>query len=219
MPDDDPNTSYLGGYSDKRTSEFSIDRAHSEDCASVNPVAKQAKEKLESIQNQLQAQINSTEADFYGVGEEESLDCLGRLIEEVTECDCDGCGDMGRDDCQFFNPSFNYVDKQGRPTNGLTAEEVRTYVRRDYDRMESLNNQQWCYLGIRADAEVCLADSGAVQRITSGGVWGYESDMAPTDFEEAESEQLAELKTQLLALGFSRRAIAAAFKSIERKNS
>ena len=34
MVDDSPDTSWLGEYSDTRKSEFSIDRAHAEDCAS-----------------------------------------------------------------------------------------------------------------------------------------------------------------------------------------
>jgi hypothetical protein len=43
-------------------------------------------------------------------------------------------------------------------------------------------------------------------------LWGIESDMSRTDKEEIITEQLAELKDQLAALGFSKRAISQAFK-------
>ena len=38
MYDESPDTSWLGEYSNSRESEFSIDRAHSEDCASVSRI-------------------------------------------------------------------------------------------------------------------------------------------------------------------------------------
>ena len=263
MPDDDPDTSYYGEYSSKRTSEFSIDRAHSEDCA-INtgaPVCyfsdsghielKLTLEQAESVSHSGQCdddvkylsevpdvkkQLEALDAGAlakdlseYGAWDAEELTdhtqnlqrilwLAGGDITENSGCDCGG-GHLDSRECRFFNPSFNYVDKNGKPTDGLTAEEVQKYTRQDYDRRESLSRGDWQYIGIRADAHVSLADSGPVQQITSGGVWGYESDMSPADFSEVESEQLAELKTQLLALGFSRRPIAAAFKSIERKDS
>ncbi len=56
------------------------------------------------------------------------------------------------------------------------------------------------------------------QTITSGGLWGIESD-AGKYFEEVEREELAALCDQLHALGFSKRTIAAAFRSVERKDA
>src|SRR5258707_9620940 len=37
MVDTSPDTSHLGEYSSRSTSQFTIDRAHAEDCASVQP--------------------------------------------------------------------------------------------------------------------------------------------------------------------------------------
>jgi hypothetical protein len=133
---------------------------------------------------------------------------------------------MQRNEYRFFNPSFNYVTKDDKLADGLTDEEVRKYVRQDYERMQSLNRGDWCFIGIRAEAKIGIPagkigrqDYIAIQEITSGGCWGYESDMQQSGFEEAENEQLAELKDQLFGLGFSKRAVSAAFKSIERRDN
>lgn len=228
MLDDSPGTSYLGEYANSPTSEFSIDRAHSEDCASVSQEAKNAQTMLEHAQ-QTVGDIQTTVDYDVDETEWEALETayteLGQLASEITDCDCGERGDMGRHEYRYFNPSFNYVDKHGKLVDGNTAEEVRKYVRQDYERMESLNRGDRSYMGIRADAEIGLPNGfgvsygSTIQRITSGGVWGYESDMSKVDFEEAEEEQLSELRAQLKALGFSARAISAAFKNVEREEN
>jgi hypothetical protein len=200
LVDESPDTSYLGEYSNNPTSEFSIDRAHSEDCASVSLVAKQAKETLEHAQqtvadlhNAVLAQYNGTLANEKLDREKDALDeaynLLGELADEVSECDCAERGDMERNEYRYFNPSFNYVDKNGNPADGLTPEEVRKYTRQDYERMESLNAGQWGYIGIKAEATIAIPSQSSPnistrQTIHSGGVWGCESDMSRTDFEE-----------------------------------
>lgn len=84
------------------------------------------------------------------------------------------------------------------------------------------------YIGICAEAEISVAaDHPAagsypkqyrggyrlVQNITSGGLWGVESDSDASYLAEIEQEQLSELRQQLRAIGFSNRAISAAFKN------
>lgn len=85
--------------------------------------------------------------------------------------------------------------------------------------MESLNNGNWCYIGIRAEAHTVV--SGAiVQTLHSGGIYGIESD-SDSDrkyLESVEKEELASLREQLRALGFSTRAISKAFADIEHVN-
>jgi len=84
-------------------------------------------------------------------------------------------------------------------------------------------------IGIRADAEVSLpcnltmspkqrkeTCSFITQRLASGGLWGIESDSDESYIAEIEQEQLAELRGQLHAIGFSQRAISAAFKEVQR---
>ena len=54
---------------------------------------------------------------------------------------------------------------------------------------------------------------GVIQKLSSGGIWGIESD---SDHGYVEQDELSELGKQLLAIGFSHRAISIALKNVER---
>ena len=99
MTDDSSDTSYLGEYGSTAKSDYAIDRAHSEDCASVREDIKQAKQTLEHVQQTLGDMSN----DCLGAGlsndnskekqaEWEYLDAayheVGELIDSVDDCDC-----------------------------------------------------------------------------------------------------------------------------------
>jgi hypothetical protein len=117
---------------------------------------------------------------------------------------------------RYFNPSCNYVDKEGKVLPGNTAEEVRQYVEQDYERMESLARGYWQYIGIKAVATVGLSLDGGqtykIDKLTSSGLWGIESDSDRGYLTEVENEQLQELKEYLLAYGFGRSIVARAIK-------
>jgi hypothetical protein len=98
------------------------------------------------------------------------------------------------------------------------------------DRLRQYQGGQFCFLGVRAEAEILLPAnlsmsprerkatcSFVTQRITSGGLWGIESDSDDSYMREIESEELAALADNLHILGFSKRAVSAAFRNIERK--
>lgn len=256
MVDDSPDTSWLGEYSNKQTNEYSIDRAHSLDCP-INTGVTPLDEKTRTAVNAQAGALcecsdagcaahkgiskctNKADTILYRVDMDDASgtlmcsDCAddattsGLFTEgddpELNEpqCNCDEHGDMGRNELQYFNPSSNYKDE--------TPENIRKYVRQDYERMESLNRGDWRFIGIRAEAEISLigtVKSGSPtldayfpsrisQTVTSGGLWGVESDSSAEYFKEIEDEQLAELREQLHAVGFSKRAIAAAFKNVE----
>jgi hypothetical protein len=87
----------------------------------------------------------------------------------------------------------------------------------DYKRMLALDNGEFCYVGIRAEAEIQAAQFGAIQTITSGGLWGVESDSTEDYLASIEKEELSDLRSTLADLGFSKRAISAAFKNIAHK--
>jgi len=90
----------------------------------------------------------------------------------------------------------------------------RKYARQDYDRMEALSRGDWYFMGIVAEARITLPGSDVIQRITSGGLWGIESDCG--DYQrEVEDDQLVELRGELEALGFGGRALDVAFNDIE----
>jgi vacuolar-type H+-ATPase subunit E/Vma4 len=229
MHDDSLDTSYLGEYGNAAKSDYAIDRAHSEDCASVRPEIKAAKQTLEHVQrtigdlhNTVLAQYNGTLANEKLDAEKDALDEaydeVGELIDNVDGCDCEFSGHWNNREYRYFNPNHeNY--------KGLPEEEIRKYCRQDFDRAESLNNGDWSYIGIRAEARVIVnekvigpvASHGIAQTITSGGLWGVESDSDASHLAEIQRDELANLKAELIALGFSRRSISTAFKSVQER--
>ena len=276
MIDESPDTSWLGEYSNRPANEFAIDRAHSEDCESLrlgfdsdgewqywNGTAEESLNRVRTFLEGFESPDYDHESSYNGCAEgcqacadeepyNDAIETVWELERSAGECDCHG-GDMERNQFRYFNPSFNYVTKEGRPADGLTPEDVRKYTRQDYERMESLNAGNWCFVGIRAEAEVQLTGD-LIQRITSGGLWGIESDSDkgsycddprhatpcvhdtsrpcpacveecnPKHFhknnyiQEVQNDELSNLKTELLALGFSKRAIATAFKDVQEEN-
>lgn len=232
--DDSPDTSHLGDYAQSPDSEFSIDRAHDLDCAcqSFNKPTK-AIELLEHIIGHLENQkdacrnVNETDnwkrqAELDSADLSDAQDICIEAQDELAECTCNRGACWSRREYRYFNPNAsNYA--------GLERAEIVEYCLQDYDRMESYNTGDWCYVGVMAEATIllpCNANDGKPngltsirQTITSGGLWGTQSDSDASHFEQIEREELAELKEQLSDIGFSKRAIATAFKSIERKDS
>lgn len=246
--DESPDTSYLGEYSNRPKSEYAIDRAHAEDCASLTPdffcapsdpsdwcywndspsrILERVRTFLENFEADQDhwSSPNGCHEDCPACAEEDfyqnAVDAVWELEKNAGECDCHG-GDMGPRELRYFNgPVENY--------KGESPENIRKYVRQDYERMERLNRGDWCYIGIRAEAEVVSGgvqgrtSNGSpvhtIQQIRSGGLWGIESDSDRSYLEEVQKDELASLKTELLALGFSKRAIATAFKNVEEKES
>jgi hypothetical protein len=193
MIDESPDTSWLGEYSNRPETEYAIDRAHESDCPVNSGKAATHNYKTES------GRCANCDRDQWD----------GQFHEcEDFECACIG-GNWNRREYRYFNACVeNY--------KGESPEDIRKYVRQDYGRMESLNRGEWCFIGIRAEAEVQVG-SDVVQRITSGGLWGVESDSDKDNLESTAREELAQLKTELIGLGFSRRAIATAFKNVHEK--
>lgn len=117
--------------------------------------------------------------------------------EDVT-IDRQARGDMERGTYRYFVAAMS-----GKESGNLDSPE------QDYQRMEAYNRNEWCMMGVWAEAEVVLTD--VVQRIRSGGLWGIESDSGEEYFKEEESNQLHDLGKELEAIGFTPREIADAF--------
>ena len=81
----------------------------------------------------------------------------------------------------------------------LGTKEYKEYGLQDYKRMEQLNNGDFSFMGIIAHANIYLEENGrsTYQKITSGGIWGVESDSDKSYIEEIEKEQTEDLKHQL----------------------
>ncbi len=200
MLDTDPDTSWLGEYGREAKSDYAIDRAHSEDCSAIEANHRQAVDTLENAIDHLM-QVDGGQDDG-------AIDLISDAQDAAQECDCSS-GHWDNRSYRYFNPNYeNY--------KGDTEENIRKYCRQDFDRMEAYNNQQWCFIGIRAEAEYTV--NSVIQEITSGGLWGTESDSDKAHFQSIEEEELAELRKQLAGIGFSKRAISAAFKNIEHES-
>lgn len=127
-------------------------------------------------------------------------------IREKDGCDCGERGDLERNECRYFNPCHeNYA--------GESPADIRKHCQQDYERMEALKRRDWCFIGVRAHAEIVI--NGVYQDISSGGLWGIESDSDPAYLSDVDGEQLSELRDQLRALGFGTRAIGTAFKNAQ----
>jgi len=88
-------------------------------------------------------------------------------------------------------------------SKGVAEELARSYCKADYERMLALDRGEWCYLGIMAKAVVsipCNGNSRRLETLTSGGLWGIESDSGEY-LDEVAQEQLEDLKSHLRAFG------------------
>lgn len=114
-----------------------------------------------------------------------------------------------------FDPNASWIPAgtENKRTHWFDA--MQDNAEADYRRMEALNEGDFCFIGIRAEARIVIEN--VCQDITSGGLWGIESDSDAAYLKEIESEQLAELRSQLEAIGFSKRAVSAAFRNVERE--
>lgn len=205
MADNDPDTSYLGKYGRNSESKYAIDRKHTKECNLHTP-AVESLSQLGRIYEYLSSQMGTELREW-----DDSLDLLNEKMDELNNCSCDELGYWSRGEMQYFNPNWQNYE-------GCADAEIREYCWQDYERMESYNNGSWCYIGIRAEAEIFVDDLSRqclTQRIKSGGLWGIESESDVTDIEK---DELSELAQQLKALGFSQRAISKAFKNIEHKS-
>lgn len=106
-------------------------------------------------------------------------------------------GDKRNNEYRYFNVALS-AEETGNPNS----------VEQDYQRAEAFNRGDWCYMAMRAMAEISVG--GVLQNIRSGGLWGMESDADKEYFQKAGAEQLAELKDILVELGFSAEEIEAA---------
>lgn len=100
------------------------------------------------------------------------------------------------------------------------TEDYCKYGMQDFERMESFAKGDWHFVGIRAEAEVLSSRNGKewlINRLSSGGLWGIESDSEASYFDEVKREEIQELKATLMEYGFTRKQIESAFKNVEER--
>ncbi len=151
----------------------------------------------------------------YILDENPDTSFLGEYTDEYDPCYFDREeGKMLRTlerDKEYEMPSVGREFRFFKPYAGGEEPGTPRYVRygkQDLARMEGLNRGLWHFLGIRADAVVKLGNGDLCQKITSGGLWGVESD-ADDHLKEIEDDELSALRRELTAAGFSEEQIDA----------
>jgi hypothetical protein len=88
-------------------------------------------------------------------------------------------------------------------------------------RMLEYRNGYFSHMGIIAEATYSAGATEAayapLQTVTSGGLWGIETDSSNGYVAEIEQEELAQLGASLIAIGFSKELVAEALATPERK--
>ena len=116
-----------------------------------------------------------------------------------------------RRECRFFIPGQGSVpeirkDLQARGySRGVAEQMARAQIRENFQRMEKYGDS-WAMIGIEAEAVIKyrIRPGGGdwrLERLTSGGLWGIESDSGKDHLEEVEREELADLREHLQRFG------------------
>jgi len=196
--DDNPDTSLMGEYTAK-AHPWAIDRRKNEYVYKTE----QRERLIEALQERLQLFFD--DKNEFGL-----LDRQKRTEKRIEKLEQSAPEDsfIDRNSYEYFKP-FAGGEKDG------TAN-YRKYGFQDYKRMEGLNNCDWHYIGIIAKAKILIPSnvptSAQYQTISSGGIWGIESDGGKEYLQEEAESQLADLAQQLEALGLGKRAIQYAIK-------
>ncbi len=85
-------------------------------------------------------------------------------------------------------------------------------ARENYERMIKYDRGDLIDYGIKATAEIQTSEDGQnwlINKLSSGGVWGYPSDTDASEFEAEAENQLHHLKTLLLEFGFTEKEFQA----------
>jgi len=75
------------------------------------------------------------------------------------------------------------------------------YKDQDEDRRQQYERGDFSFVGVRAEAEVVV--EGVLQTLTSGGLWGIESDSGDSYIEDVALEEYDALREILKAVGVS----------------
>ncbi len=143
---------------------------------------------------------DSPDTSFIGEYSDESTpgaiinvgDHAGKFLYELG--DDDYLPKCGRED-RYFIP-YARGEKPG-------SKDFETYAKQDFARMNGLERGDWAFQGCVAKAELSYPigqGSRRIEWLTSGGLWGIESDSDKEYLRSVEDEQLADLASHLAAL-------------------
>jgi hypothetical protein len=102
---------------------------------------------------------------------------------------------------------YSNTPKEGAISTGRSGRHYRwfnpanpEYGQAEFERMEGYENGNWQVLGIVATAEIAYDIGGGskrLERLSSGGLWGIDSDSDQGYLKEVEQEQLEDLSSHL----------------------
>ena len=108
--------------------------------------------------------------------------------------------------------------KPSTDSNDPKDKDYKKYSLQNYHRMEDINNGNVGFIGISVKAEILTwsdSKNWLINEISSGGLWGIESDGGAEYLKEIEQEEISELKDVLKEYGFSDAEIEKAFENIQ----
>lgn len=143
-----------------------------------------------SADKRIEAVILRVTADETG-----DLSDLGEFVAQWSPgcVDRQKAGTWSRGEFRYWKPSGNYA--------GISKAEEHKYNRQDWRRAEAAARGDWWFVGVQAEAVVYIA--GVRQVLSSGGLWGIESDSGSAYFEEVAREQVADLRAVCEAVGIT----------------
>ncbi len=122
------------------------------------------------------------------------------------------------------DPDLSWLEPDSGNYDGCAPEDIAKYLAQDSERLASYG-ESWEMIGIRAVASVRFATGNGSTAgpevapdcvVSSGGLWGIESDSGSDYFDEVGANELTELSDMLASLGFASDAIAMAIANVER---
>jgi hypothetical protein len=186
--DSDPDTSFIGEYTDK-ADEWNICRH----CGEYLFDAEAGNRKVEDLENEvheLQDALNEFSSGEKGNGYIKTKNKILELEKEIKSIELHDCYSYSRE-YDYFRP-YSGGEEEG-------TEEYIKYGKQDFKRMEEYTRGEWCFIGINAYAEVSYSIGNGNRRLetfTSSGLWGIESDSGEY-LEEVAEEELTDLKSHL----------------------
>lgn len=199
--DESPDTSFMGEYTTK-AADWSIDRRKNDFVFKL----RQRERIIETLNEWIENECENPRI---------TPEVIAHYKKRVEKIEC-----SFPDDCYIDRNSYEYFKPYAGGEKPGTAD-YRKYAMQDYARMESLNNGNWQYIGIIAKAKILIPsnipESAQYQTISSGGLWGIESDGGKEYLDDIITEELAGLAGQLEALGIGKRSIQYAIKNCDKE--
>ena len=201
MTDENPETSWIGKYTDDIRPDAII-RNTGEFCGKID----QRRRLLDTLDERIQElEDEKDEPDEILSGLIAKCKARQKRIENSGDIEFPSKGREYR----FFLP---YAGGEKYPSR-----DYKKYGLQDLELQKGLERGDWFFMGVSVEARIQLTGD-LVQKISSGGLWGIESNAGEEHLTQVEGEERNQLRDELKAIGFTDRQITKAFINCERKD-